>query len=225
MNKISCDVVQDIIPLYVEEVTSIDTNKLIEEHLSTCETCRKDYENMKKEIIVPVNKLENLQEVNYLKSFRKFMQKRKLFTAITSVILTIFVLFGLQVALFIPRIYIPYSEDYVTIQVEQGNVYVSCNLPYYNGVVTHNSIQLEISKNLEKVVVIYYYHSPWTKYVKPLFANDTITEDQELVRTLLGNEDEITQVYYGEFNKKDNFYDNLPDIVGELDMIWRNFDE
>ena len=33
MSKISCNVIQDIMPLYVDEIVSEDTKKLVEEHL------------------------------------------------------------------------------------------------------------------------------------------------------------------------------------------------
>ena len=41
MSKISCNVIQDIMPLYVDEIVSEDTKKLVEEHLKECEDCRK----------------------------------------------------------------------------------------------------------------------------------------------------------------------------------------
>ena len=44
MSKISCNVIQDIMPLYVDEIVSEDTKKLVEEHLKECEDCRKEME-------------------------------------------------------------------------------------------------------------------------------------------------------------------------------------
>ena len=38
MSKISCNVIQDIMPLYVDEIVSEDTKKLVEEHLKECDT-------------------------------------------------------------------------------------------------------------------------------------------------------------------------------------------
>ena len=46
MSKISCNVIQDIMPLYVDEIVSEDTKKLVEEHLKECEDCRKEMEKM-----------------------------------------------------------------------------------------------------------------------------------------------------------------------------------
>lgn len=41
MTEVSCNIIKDLLPLYVEGLTSEDTNKLIEEHLAGCEDCRK----------------------------------------------------------------------------------------------------------------------------------------------------------------------------------------
>ena len=58
MSKISCNVIQDIMPLYVDEIVSEDTKKLVEEHLKECEDCRKEMEKMRAKIILP-NKQKN----------------------------------------------------------------------------------------------------------------------------------------------------------------------
>ena len=39
MSKISCDIIQDMLPLYYDEVCSADSRKMIEEHLQECEKC------------------------------------------------------------------------------------------------------------------------------------------------------------------------------------------
>ena len=56
MSKISCNVIQDIMPLYVDEIVSEDTKKLVEEHLKECEDCRKEMEKMRAKIILPNKK-------------------------------------------------------------------------------------------------------------------------------------------------------------------------
>ena len=39
MEKINCNVIQDILPLYIDDVVSDDTKELVEEHLQNCEIC------------------------------------------------------------------------------------------------------------------------------------------------------------------------------------------
>ena len=39
MAKVSCSIIQDLLPLYCDDVCSIDSRKMIEEHLQECENC------------------------------------------------------------------------------------------------------------------------------------------------------------------------------------------
>lgn len=41
MNKIPCDIIRDLLPLYKDDVCSKSSKDLIEEHLSDCEDCRR----------------------------------------------------------------------------------------------------------------------------------------------------------------------------------------
>ena len=39
--KTDCRVIEDLIPLYLDGVCSVQTKELVEEHLGGCENCRK----------------------------------------------------------------------------------------------------------------------------------------------------------------------------------------
>ena len=52
--KIKCNVIKDILPLYIENIASEDTRVLIEEHIDECEDCKKKYP------INPTRELMNL---------------------------------------------------------------------------------------------------------------------------------------------------------------------
>ena len=38
--KISCNIIEDLLPLYVDDMVSEDSRQLVEEHLKVCPTCR-----------------------------------------------------------------------------------------------------------------------------------------------------------------------------------------
>ena len=48
--KKDCNIVQDLLPNYIERLTNEETNKFIEEHLKTCEDCKKIYDDMKESL-------------------------------------------------------------------------------------------------------------------------------------------------------------------------------
>ena len=46
--KISCNIIEDLLPLYVDEAASEDSRQLVEEHLKGCPSCRKNAGRNKK---------------------------------------------------------------------------------------------------------------------------------------------------------------------------------
>ncbi|MDF2541036.1 MAG: anti-sigma factor [Herbinix sp.] len=72
-HRIPCQIVQDLLPLYVEELTSEFTNTEIKKHIEVCVECKSHYNDMKKTIH---NENENNQEdlgkeINYLKKIKR----------------------------------------------------------------------------------------------------------------------------------------------------------
>ena len=77
MSKISCNVIQDIMPLYVDEIVSEDTKKLVEEHLKECEDCRKEMEKMRAKIILPNKKKINQAEKELFQKLKHRLINRR----------------------------------------------------------------------------------------------------------------------------------------------------
>ena len=61
MSKISCDIIQDMLPLYYDEVCSADSRKMIEEHLQECEKCSNIFQKLKIECVVDTK--ENAESI------------------------------------------------------------------------------------------------------------------------------------------------------------------
>ena len=70
-SDIACNVVRDLLPNYIEKLTSEDTNRAIEVHFATCEVCSNEYEQMTKDIVssakVPMIELRFLKKVRRTK--------------------------------------------------------------------------------------------------------------------------------------------------------------
>lgn len=93
MSKLPCEVVKDLFPSYIDELTSEVTNNLIEEHNAECEDCRKTLESMNSPEAEP-EKQSQKKEIDYLKKTRK-KYRRNIF--ITIVLVLALVLGGLGV--------------------------------------------------------------------------------------------------------------------------------
>lgn len=52
MKEVICSIVQDLLPNYSEGLTSKETAAVVEEHLETCEKCRRLYEDYRKPVDV-----------------------------------------------------------------------------------------------------------------------------------------------------------------------------
>ena len=59
--KISCDVIRDLLPLYVEDMLSNDSKNIVDEHIEQCESCRDELKKLSGDEVhsCAVNQIEN----------------------------------------------------------------------------------------------------------------------------------------------------------------------
>ena len=106
--KIKCNVIKDILPLYVEKIVSEDTKILVEEHINDCIDCKKELDEMKTSENIPIDINSNGFKNVKSKLFRdKF--KAIIFSVMLTVIISIIVINYLT-----EPSYIPYSNDVVS---------------------------------------------------------------------------------------------------------------
>lgn len=82
--KVSCNVIRDLLPLYAEKLTSPDSNRLVEAHLTDCPECSRQLSVMQKAAPMPVE-----VDTDPLKKIRQVMRKRWALTALTAVLLVV----------------------------------------------------------------------------------------------------------------------------------------
>lgn len=87
-DKRKCKIVQDLLPSYIENLTTKETKVYIEEHLEKCQSCKQVLERMKQEFNLNITKKDN-REVKYIKKFNKKINILKL---IISLILVVFII-------------------------------------------------------------------------------------------------------------------------------------
>ena len=64
-----CKIIQDLLPTYIENLTSEETTKFIEEHLKNCSECQTVYNNMKESL--EQETLENTETVKKIKKYKR----------------------------------------------------------------------------------------------------------------------------------------------------------
>ena len=87
MKELECDVIQDLLPSYVDKISSNATNKVVEEHIEKCIKCKNDLNNMTKEMNAKLTKNKE-ERINYLKGYKK----RRQLLIIVSILVTIAIL-------------------------------------------------------------------------------------------------------------------------------------
>ena len=135
MNGISCDVIKDMLPLYVDGAASDDTGAIVSAHIAHCADCRKEYESMRTAIVLPAEK-----SPEPLGRLKKKLRKKRLVTISVTALATVAVVLFALVSLYAPVIFqrgdpVPYlyaaarlSDDTPFVKVDDGSdmaVYIS----------------------------------------------------------------------------------------------------
>lgn len=78
MDKISCNVIQDILPLYVDNMACDDTRLLVEEHLQGCENCSRYYQELQEELLLPVEPEIKERDAEEIRRFKKYLMRKRI---------------------------------------------------------------------------------------------------------------------------------------------------
>lgn len=70
-DKLRCEIVRDLLPSYVEGLTSQTTNEAVEEHLTGCPDCDAMAKRMKSPEPEPEQQRQQTEEVDYLKGIKR----------------------------------------------------------------------------------------------------------------------------------------------------------
>ena len=108
MKNINCDIIRDVLPLYLDDVVSNETKEMVEEHLKNCEACKREAAIMKQNVTLPANENTRLAEANVLKNLNIKIRRKKIAFGIISAVLAAAVIVSCLLFLTLPKLYIPY---------------------------------------------------------------------------------------------------------------------
>lgn len=114
MNK-DCSIVQDLLPLYTEDMLREGTKEYVDGHLAQCEACRAELAALKADVpSAPVN-------AQPLRSLKKQLRRKK-FTAVLLAVTLALTLAAAGFAYLTAPQYLPYSETEWTVARADGAV-------------------------------------------------------------------------------------------------------
>lgn len=129
--KISCKIIEDLLPLYVDQVASCESRELVEAHVQECTQCRKLLEEMQRENAFVLSEINDEKRV--LKKIRRVIRKRNVLAAVISAAIILAVL-GEIGYLYHRRIYFSWEgsglqiEDNRLVSTERNNMGRFCSV-------------------------------------------------------------------------------------------------
>lgn len=109
-----CNIIRDILPLYIENMVSDDTAAFVEDHLKNCAACRAELEKMK----IP-DDYQMDTDIVPLEKLKRKMTAKKIQTIVFTAILVLAIAIAAFAALDAPK-YFPYSQDLLMVNENTG---------------------------------------------------------------------------------------------------------
>lgn len=176
--KISCNIIKDILPLYVEDLASNETKNMVDEHISDCDNCKKNLEDMQSSTIPPMD-----TDIKPLEKIRDTMRRKKYQTIIFTTVITLVIAMVIMAFLTAPD----YLNDTTTVSIVENydgtvvaffdekvsgydiekyyenNGYVY-NITTWNSIWSRNFGRNDVTSTVlnaggEDVASVYYYHT------------------------------------------------------------------
>ncbi|MCL2189420.1 MAG: zf-HC2 domain-containing protein [Defluviitaleaceae bacterium] len=92
---ISCEIIKDLLPLYVDETLSPESTQLVATHLQTCQTCQREHRQMQGEISARAQETDH-EKVTILKTMKTKMFRQKILISVLACSLTVAVGIGIN---------------------------------------------------------------------------------------------------------------------------------
>lgn len=148
--KMTCNIVRDLVPSFVDEICSEDSRELINEHIQTCKSCRDYLESMKK----PLLSIDLDNENDIIKAQKPFKKINMIFrikiciVALAAIVMT---LIGAMIAIEVRSVSdFIFPQQMAVVNEENdvesweailpdGNQYLNYNSIFYKKMITNNA--------------------------------------------------------------------------------------
>lgn len=181
MEKVNCNVIQDILPLYIDHAACNDTKMLVEEHLQGCESCQKAYQELQKELLLPVDEGIKKRDAEEIKSFKKYLSKKRLkiifLSAASMLALTVGVIFFMNQ--YIRRI--DYQEAAFTFIKEDAD-----EICFKDGIKGNYRWYNKLDRDTG-IMTVQYEQSLWQRYVErwyPPFDHMVVFLKKDMIKVV-----------------------------------------
>ncbi len=214
-NKLQCEIVRDLLPLYHDDVVSDVTKTAVKNHLDECKECSAEYDSLCQTL--PLNAEENTSQNKYSKMLKKFTLK-KILWCITIFAATLAVIAGIAYLLLMVPVIPAGNENIHVVRAYkyeddgEDKFLLIYSVPHYttpsnhNPEITYENETAVINFNL-KHTIINPYEKEAIEY--PWSWDKIFVLEQECSEIKIG--DEII------WSEEKNGNDTVPEYVWEFD--------
>ena len=149
-----CDIIKDLLPSYIEGLTSKTSNEEIEKHLDICEGCRTFYQEMTGEIEEKLPTTE-VKELDYLKKIRK-----KNIRMVAIVAGSVAVVLLILVRLFAVGFPVSSKDMDMTYKIKDNNLEIDFQLKNGHDLTSRSRETQFVYDDNHKVIGIEYHYKP-----------------------------------------------------------------
>ncbi|MGN0344004.1 MAG: DUF4825 domain-containing protein [Lachnospiraceae bacterium] len=215
MSKIPCEIIQDLLPSFIDELTSDVTNREVEAHMMECEKCRNVFEQMRTPDIETAE--TEVKEIDFLKKTKKKHRR--------NLILCVAVVWAIAVLFFGARYYLDgqyMNTDYLSynLDVSGAELSVAVNSTSEQGI---QNIEINEAEGVVEITVrcvpksIFYQTTAEECYT----ASETIRQVWIGDRIIWANGEMISPLTSGLYAVYNPYIGNMPSngkIVDVLNM-------
>lgn len=204
MDKKQCNIIRDMLPLYIDDVVCPDTRQWVEAHLRECSDCCSILEGMRKTAAIPAE-----TDISALERFKRHISRGRLIAAVAGALAVLAVLACVVYWLCWVEV-IEYDGSNIEVyEVESGYGLMA----RYNG---PGNVGYGFSTNVETgISSLVITQVRWKKYIEPLFwdmpaefyltgTDQTLRVQMQTTGETLWEADEAQTRRYHERQKAEN---------------------
>ena len=186
--RLSCAIVQDLLPSYIDGLTSPETNQSIEEHLAHCRPCSTALAQMRGEPVPTATPGANGPVEPGLQYMRK-VKRRRVFSIVAAAVAA-----AMLMAL-VMGFYLNYhalkqlTPEQVTqldvYQLEDGAIYLRISIEKGYDITSNFYDGVSLGEDAEQIQVSYYYMRPYPHNTSPKAATHLLVDPSAVSEVVL----------------------------------------
>ncbi|MDR0273458.1 MAG: zf-HC2 domain-containing protein [Clostridiales bacterium] len=208
---VKCDVIQDLLPLYIDNVASEGSREAIDEHLKSCPVCQEVLQNMQS-VSDPARINVDKAEIGAFRKMKSKLRRKSVVMILAAVFATTIFCYGAAV--------VPFSIPYDAEKISAKLAYDEVIDIYYDG--SYAGVDARADGD---TLYIGYYGTVWSQIITPserlqFSIGSNIAVDYGRSSTIIQLSEQIDKVYYVNYRQLRSDGSGVADEIEDAILIW-----